>query len=63
SQSKKVKEEIDSEIKKQLGFYYRFIGVFIENGKWKKLIARPILTAGMYFLRFMVGVKYKARNR
>ncbi|MBU4338206.1 hypothetical protein KKD57_01465, partial [Patescibacteria group bacterium] len=36
----------DSEIKKQLGFYYRFIGVFIENGKWKKLIANPILTAG-----------------
>ncbi|MFH1048253.1 MAG: hypothetical protein V1732_01165 [Patescibacteria group bacterium] len=36
----------DSEIKKQLGFYYRFIGVFIENGKWKKLIAHPILMAG-----------------
>lgn len=26
----------DPEIKKQFGFYYRFIGVFIENGKWKK---------------------------
>ncbi len=58
SQSKEVKEEIDSEIKKQLGFYYRFIGVFIENGKWKKLIAHPILAAGVYCLRFLVGIKY-----
>ncbi|MFH1048222.1 MAG: hypothetical protein V1732_00985, partial [Patescibacteria group bacterium] len=62
SQSKKVKEEIDSEIKKQLGFYYRFIGVFIENGKWKKLIARPILTAGMNMLRALVGLKHLFRK-
>ncbi|MBU4141424.1 glycosyltransferase [Patescibacteria group bacterium] len=62
SQSKKVKEEIDSEIKKQLGFYYRFIGVFIENGKWKKLIAHPILAAGMYGLRFLAGIRYLTRK-
>src|SRR3989338_8008945 len=52
----------DSDIKKQLGFYYRFFGVFIENGKWKKLLSHPILALGMYFLRFMVGIKFLMRN-
>ena len=48
----------DPLIKKQLGLCYRYFGVFIENGKWKKLIRHPILTIGMYFLRFMVGIQY-----
>lgn len=48
----------DSDIKKQLGFFYRFIGVFVENGKWKKLLSHPILAAGMYFLRILVGSEY-----
>ena len=53
----------DSDIKKQLGFYYRFIGVFTENGKWKKIIRHPILTLGMYFLRVMVGLGYIINKR
>ncbi|MFC1551039.1 glycosyltransferase [Candidatus Latescibacterota bacterium] len=48
----------DPIVKKQLGLWYRYFGVFIENGKWKRMIRHPILTKGMYFLRFMVGVKY-----
>ena len=48
----------DKDIKKQLGFYYRFFGVFLENGKWKKLIKHPILAGGMFLLRFMVGIQY-----
>lgn len=48
----------DLDIKKQFGFYYRFIGVFIENGKWEKLVRHPLLTAGMYFLRILVGIKF-----
>lgn len=48
----------DADIKKQLGFYYRFFGVFIENGKWKKLVRHPILLLGIYFLRFLVGLSY-----
>lgn len=52
----------DADIKKQFGFYYRFIGVFIENGKWKKLIRHPILALGMYFLRFLVGLKFLTRK-
>ena len=53
----------DLDIKKQLGFYYRFIGVFIEKGKWKKLLRHPILTLGMYYLRFRVGLRYLRRNK
>ena len=45
-------------LKKQFGIYYRFLGVFIENGKWKKLIMHPILAFVMYFERFMVGLTY-----
>lgn len=48
----------DPDIKKQFGLYYRFLGVFVENGKWKKIIAHPVLTLGMYFLRFLVGFKF-----
>lgn len=48
----------DPDIKKQFSPYYRFFGVFTENGKWKKLVFYPILTFGMYFLRFLVGVTF-----
>ena len=51
----------DPDVKKQFGFRYRFFGVFVENGKWKKMIRHPILAAGMYFLRFLVGVKFLMR--
>ena len=48
----------DSDIKKQLGFPYRFVGVFLQDGHWIRLIRNPHLTLGMYLLRFMVGCKY-----
>ena len=48
----------DETVRKQLGFYYRFIGVFIEKGKWKKLFCHPFLAFGMYFLRFLVGITF-----
>jgi len=48
----------DKDIKKQFSFYYRYFGVFIENGKWKKLIIKPHLTVGMYFLKISVGLTY-----
>lgn len=53
----------DPDIKKQFGLCYRFFGVFLENGKWKKVIAHPILTGGMYFLRGLVGVKFLTRKK
>lgn len=52
----------DPDIKKQFGLSYRFFGVFIENGKWKKLLSHPVLTVGMYGLRFLVGVKFLLRK-
>ena len=52
----------DEDVEKQLGICYRFLGVFIENGKWKKLILHPILTAGVYFLRCLVGIKFLRRK-
>jgi glycosyltransferase involved in cell wall biosynthesis len=48
----------DSTVKKQLGSWYRLFGVFIEGGKWKKLVRHPILAIGMFILRFMLGIMY-----
>lgn len=48
----------DPDIQKQFGFWYRYFGVFLENGKWKKLLRDPFLTIGMFFLRFLVGFNY-----
>jgi len=48
----------NSDIKKQFGLWYRYFEVFIENGKWKKLIKYPLLVIGMYFLRGTVGIIY-----
>ena len=53
----------DKDIKKQFGVGYRFFGVYLENGKWKKLFLHPILTFGMYFLRFLVGIKFLTRKK
>ena len=52
----------DSETVKQVGFRYRLIDVFVENGKWKNLIKHPLLTVAMYFLRLRVAISYM-RNR
>ena len=45
-------------VKRQFSPYYRFCGVFIEKGKWKKILRHPILFAGVLFERFSVGVTY-----
>jgi len=46
----------DPDIRRQFGIAYRFWIVFTEQGKWKRLLARPDLAIGMYFLRFIVGI-------
>lgn len=53
-----IKARTDPIIKKQLGLWYRLFGVFLENGKWKKLLRHPMLTLGMYFLKVMMGIQY-----
>ena len=45
-------------LKKQFGVGYRFFGVFVENGKWKKLLRHPILAFVMYCERIAVGFTY-----
>lgn len=45
-------------LKKQFGLYYRFFGVFVEKGKWRKLLRHPVLALVMYFERFAVGLTY-----
>ena len=52
----------DPDVSRQLGLGYRFFGVFLERGKWRKLLAHPILGAGMYILRFMVGSVFLLRK-
>lgn len=53
----------DPDIRKQLSPLYRFFGVFIEQGKFIKLLTHPLLTLGMYFLRLWVGLLYLMRKR
>lgn len=48
----------EHDLRKQFGLWYRFFGVFLENGKWRALVVHPMLTLGMYFLRFFVGLNY-----
>lgn len=51
----------DPDVKKQFGLYYRYLGIFIEEGRWKKLILHPLLASGMFVLRFLVGIKFLLR--
>ena len=48
---------------KQFGLAYRFFGVFVENGKWKRLLRHPILAAVMYMERIAVGFTYLLNRR
>ena len=45
-------------LKKQFGLGYRFFGVFVENGKWRRLLRHPILAVVMYAERIAVGFTY-----
>jgi len=48
----------DPETIRQTGVWYRLMGVFVEKGKWKKLIRHPLFTIAMYCLRLRVAVGY-----
>ncbi len=48
----------DNDIKKQFGWYYRFFGVFFENGKWKKVFSSPVLYLAVLSIRALVGFSY-----
>lgn len=48
----------DPDIRRQFSPGYRFLGVFIGEGKWRRLLAKPHLGLGLLFLRLMVGFTY-----
>ena len=45
-------------VRKQFSPWYRCVGVFVENGKWKRLVRHPVLAAVMYFERLAVALTY-----
>lgn len=53
----------DPEVTKQTGVRYRLMDVFVEKGKWKKLIKHLPLMLAMYYLRFRVAVGYLQSKR
>lgn len=53
SDYKKKWGDKDKELKKQLGFLYRFLFVFIEKKKWKRFLLRPDLIIGIYILNLI----------
>jgi glycosyltransferase involved in cell wall biosynthesis len=50
-------------VKRQFSPWYRFVGVFVENGKWKRLLRHPVLAAVMYFERLAVAFTYLTSRR
>ena len=45
-------------VRRQFSPWYRFVGVFTENGKWRKVLRHPILFAVVMFERVSVGFVY-----
>lgn len=48
----------DKIVRKQLGLWYRFVWVFLEKGKWLKVLRHPILFAMVMLERVRVGFVY-----
>lgn len=40
----------------QFSPWYRYVKVYLENGKWYKFISNPLLVFGLYFIRFTIGL-------
>ena len=53
----------DTILRRQLGLRYRFFGVFVEHGKWKRVLRHPILFGGVLFDRFLVGLTWLLNRR
>ena len=52
----------DPDIRKQTGVWYRFFGVFVERGKWRRLLQKPLLIPGIYLLKILIGLTFLRRN-
>ena len=49
-------------VKKQFSPFYRFLCVFFEKGKWRKVLRHPLLFAITMFERAAVGLVYLVRR-
>ncbi len=58
----KNKWKQNKDVEKQFSPFYRFMGVFIENGKWKKIIIHPVLFFCVIMLKFSVGLQFVLQN-
>ena len=52
----------DPDVRKQTGIWYRFFGVFLERGKWWRLLQKPLLIPGIYLLKILIGLNFLRRN-
>lgn len=48
----------DAICRRQFGLGYRFFGVFVEKGKWRRMLRHPVLALVMYAERIAVGFTY-----
>ena len=48
----------DAIVKKQMGFSYRYFGVFFQGGKYLRFFSHPFLVLCLYFLKACVGFVY-----
>jgi glycosyltransferase involved in cell wall biosynthesis len=46
------------EVKKQFSLYYRLVGVFFEQGKWKQVFQNPHLYLGVIVLKILSGLVF-----
>lgn len=53
----------DPDIQRQFGLYYRYWGVFVEGGKWKKILARPHLFLLLFTHKLIHGCIYLYGSR
>jgi glycosyltransferase involved in cell wall biosynthesis len=53
----------DPDVARQLGVKYRYFGVFLEEGRWRKILRHPIRFAAVFLLRIMVGVVFLTFNK
>ncbi len=54
----RTKWKDNADVKKQFSPYYRFIGVFIEHNKWKKVVTHPFLFLCVIMLKCFVGLQF-----
>ena len=53
----------DPDVARQLGFRYRYFGVFMEHGRWRSVLRHPLRFAGVFCIRVAVGAVFLVSSR